>query len=194
MSIEETRQRWENEQKRQAEAKRTEQEQREFDRSHEARKRKERRRSEDNVTVYNAVVSAFGEEQATQIRWSSYAILPPLLNFGDLAEVGDLKLFAYLGSPALYNNEEIWVAIDEKPVTAEMIFAAEVELKKKVAEANKIKMEQEEERRIMEREIENTRQIAAIKKEAAAQEKSAQNNTFSNLWNRIKAAFQNLPA
>ena len=188
MSIEESRKRWKREKEQSAEAQRTEQEKRGFHQEYEAQRRENLRRSEDKVTIYNAVVSAFGEDHGRKIKWSISTLIPPRFNEGDLAHVGDLKLFAYCGSLGLYESKGAWVRIDERPVTAEMIFTAETELKKRVAEAEQ--SEHEEEAKQTEREIENARWLATIKKQSETQEKLTRPKTFSNLWNRLKTVLQ----
>lgn len=70
------------------------------------------------------------------MRWKSFVELPPNGNFGEVALVGDLKLFHYAGSLCLYENKEDWIQIDDEIITAHTIFTARKNLRRKIADKN----------------------------------------------------------
>ena len=132
MTIDERRKQWEKEQAQKAKEEREEKKAYERQKQEKLSDLANYTRAKSYSFIVGAVYTAFGEEEVRKMRWESFVKLPPHGNFGEVALVGDLKLFHYAGSLCLYENEENWVRIDDEVITAHTIFTAQKKLKKEM--------------------------------------------------------------
>lgn len=136
MNIEESRQQWEKEQTQKTKDEREEREAHQRQKQRELSDLASYTRAMNYSFIAGAIYTAFGEEEVHRITWESFVELPPTGNLGELALVGDLKLFHQAGSLCLYENKEDWIQIDDEIITAHTIFTAQKELKRKIADKN----------------------------------------------------------
>lgn len=184
MSVEEERERWEEEQKRRAAEQRRKEQERKKQQERKRHNAYVTKRGITDVKLYNAVVCAFGEEEATKIKWQGDVVLPLKDHYGDIVTISGLKFFEYDSSICLLGDYQQWERLLIEPITKDAIFKAEKQLKKKEEIAHKAELERQEDEARLKVARENARQTEEARLEA---EKNQPEETFlTALWNSLK--------